>query len=452
MKFGRRPRGEDGFAMLTAMLTGAVVTALAIAATAVAIDGTKSSRVDAATGRSLGAAESAVTRAMEYLHASNGGPRAVRCSPSCSANPWGNQTTPQAITFTDGSRASVWIEKQQEFAPPAYLTGTYIIHAVGTTADGKATRLIDETVAISPVSFPLGIYTDQSADFQGNGSLKQESLFSVSCITYRGNDHLNFDTTGVDAYYNIPPSAHSTSYITEANDNSCQSPTPAGHLHAAGPCNTKTWNQVSPTGTAIYDQSGYGGTYAAGSQCLTDPKHYATSSLFTLQMLKTMYGYRPQGLTPEVYSYLKQVAQQAGTYYTSTTPGSWPTASTSPHAVMYFDLSSTGTVTVGSQLDTYKWVDEAGSPPACNNDHPSVVIVVKNGGIGIDGNVSGSLFAPDGLIRIGNSGFIGTTFSKTFSTNANGILGLNSCFATNTTPVLLDPKSVHFSQRDQSGS
>lgn len=447
----RRMGGEDGFAMITAIMTGGALVAVALAASAVALDGVKRTRVDGSTGKSLGVAEAAVTRAQQYLKSPTGGPRALKCSPTCGvANPWGDQSAPMAITFSDQSKATAWIEVQQPFAPPAYLTGTYIIHAVGKTPDAQAARSIDETIALTTVSFPLGIYSDNRANFQGNGVLHQESLFSVSCIDQRGADHLAFDKTVVDAYYNIPPAAHTTSFISTDQNAApaCTFPPTsapaANNMHAASPCNDTQWSSIS---WARYDQSGYGGDYPTTSACYTDPRRYSTSSLFTLQMLKIVYGYRPAGLTPEAYDYLRQVAKANNTWYTTTTGVVWPSASTVKHPVLYFDLATFGTVSVDAQLASYGWVDEAGG--VCNADHPSVVIVVKNGNLSINGSISGAFFAPDGAMQVQESARItGTLFSKNFTSYGNGVIGLNACYASNTSPVLLDPKPVTYHQID----
>jgi hypothetical protein len=450
--FARRLRHEDGgFALLSAIFIGVVVGAVGIAAVSVAVDGTRSNGVNSATGRSLAAAEAGVTRGQEYLHSPFGGPRTLLCSPACTGNalsPWGNSTTPMSLTFGDGSSAKVWIEVQQPFAPPAYLTGSYIVHALGTTSDGRATRAVDQTVGLTTVSFPLGVYTDQSADFQGNGVIHNESMFSNSCITYRGDDHLAFQ--GIDSYYNIPNAPHSTTYVTKAQTTSCGNP--GSGIHASAICNSTAFSG-GPPGSPVYDQDGAGDTFVAprDNACINAANQYTTTSKFTYQDLTQKYGYRPRGLTPEAYAFLKQQAQKAGTYWT-TTSFTAPTASTSLHPILYFDLASFGTVSVGSLLNSYGWVDEAGG--TCTGNHPSVIIVVMNGNLNFPDagfDIAGAIFAPDGQFTFGNGNFIGTSFSKTYSSRGTGTLGLNDCYAKNTSPPLLDPKPIHFRQVDQAG-
>lgn len=444
-----RRRSDEGFALLSSLFIGVVVGAVGLAAVAVTVDGSRLGAADSATGRSLAVAEAAVTRATAYLRAPDGGPRQLLCSPTCATNPWGNSANPQVVTFPDGSSAKVWIEVQQGFSPPQFLTGTYIVHATGTTAGGTATRVVDQTVGLSPVSFPLGIYTDRSADFQGNGVIRNESMFSNSCITYRGDDHLSFQ--GIDAYYNIPNAPHSTTYITKDQTLSCGQPSTG--IHAGGKVCNATPFVGGPPGSPVYDQDGAGGTFVPGRDdaCPTAPNQYTNTSLFTYQDLTQKYGYRPRGLTPEAYGYLKQQAKANGTYWT--TPSfTAPSSSTSRHPILYFDLATFGTVSVGTLLNSYRWVDEPGG--TCTQDHPSVVIVVMNGNLNfpdVGFDIAGAVFVPDGEFTFGNGNFLGTSFSKTYSSRGTGTLGLNNCFAQNTSPLLLDPKPIRFRQVDQAG-
>jgi Tfp pilus assembly protein PilX len=469
-----RTSGDEGFALVTAVLAGSVVMALAIAAAAVAVDGFKSARVDSATGRSLGAAEAGVTRAIQYFRDPQGGPRTLTCVPAtpstCSSTVGYNSiTAPKPLTFSDGSTAKVWIEVVKAFSPPQYLTGTYVVHSEGTSANGVAVRKIEETVSVSPVSFPLGIFTNSDANFQGNGQVHRESLFANGCVTQRGgNDHLLFPSNEVDSYYGIPPAVHATGFIVpkEFSDSqvACSATPPVNVMHKNTPaCYDMTWT-TSPLGASWYDQSRYGGTWASGSACSTqagtrfDTNPYFTkSSYFDKNILTNVFGFRPTGLTNEVYNYLKAVAKDNGTYFTTNAVPAMPSGtgpSAVKHPVLFWDLPASAgnpTVTISNQLDSYAWVpDDATDSSVCTSDHPTVVIIVRQGKLNFSGKVAGAIFVPEGNLQFdSNADLVGTLFSNTFVSNAQGVANLNDCYAKSTNPVLLDPRSVHFRQVDQ---
>src|SRR4051812_37641261 len=114
----RLRRDDRGVAMVTSLLVISVLTALGITVTQVALNNLSNAGRDRLATGALGAAESGVTRAIAYINRNN--TNALRCSPSCTSNAWGNSTTPQSVSLPDGRTAKVWIEKVQEYAPPSY--------------------------------------------------------------------------------------------------------------------------------------------------------------------------------------------------------------------------------------------------------------------------------------------------------------------------------------------
>src|SRR5712671_2113589 len=91
----RLRRDERGVAMIVALLVTAVLTALGITVTQVAISNMTNAGRDRVASGALGAAEAGVTRAVAYINRNN--TNALSCSPSCSTLAWGNSTTPQSV-------------------------------------------------------------------------------------------------------------------------------------------------------------------------------------------------------------------------------------------------------------------------------------------------------------------------------------------------------------------
>lgn len=449
----RRPLpGDRGAAVVSALLVGVILTTLGMAIAATAGSSLRGALADRGVGTALGGAEAGLARGLQYLRVTQ--PRELNCSPTCSANPYGNSAAPQSFTFDDGSTASVYIKVVQAFSPPAYRSGTYVIHSVGRGKGSVGMRTLEQTVSVAPFSFPLGVYTDEQISFQGNGAILNESVFSRSCIDSRGkpgDGGLSFD--GIDSYYGIPAAPHTTSFITPDQVNNCA--TVRGSIHGSNPttstkpCNSTQFymQDLRRYGSFVYDQSGYGGDFAPADACSSAPSQYTKSSKFTLEMLQSIYGFKPRGLTPEQYDALKQEATRRGTYYTSPSPPSWPNASTTPYPILYFKIGANQTVNIQNQLSSYLWQND----PSCTLRHPSVVIVVEGGSLHVTGSTgfSGAIFTPDGQTRFdGSNKFVGTAFAKQFTTAGNDTISLNDCYAQSTSPLILEPKPLQFREVD----
>ena len=439
-------RDERGVAMITALLVVSVLTALGITVTQVALNNLANAGRDRVGSGALGAAEAGVTRAIAYINKNN--TQKLRCSPSCSTNPWGNQANPQVVTLPDNRTAQVWIERVQEYAPPSYKTGIYTIHSVGTTGPVAASpgqRTLNVTVEVKPMGFPLGIFTHQKINNGGTGTITSESVLSDSCIDSR--DHLNIGAT--DSYYGMPAAAHSTRYITNSNVSYCENDlnvvrltdNKAIHKLATGTCNS----------TYKYDRDGapLGGTFPSGSACSTASGQYTTSSEFTLTMLQSEpYNYLPRGLTDAQYALLKARAQALGTYYTTTSPSSWPLATNVSNPVLYFKVPAGQEVSIQTDLNSYAWVDD----PSCALDHPAVVIVVEGGDLRMNSgaDLSGAVFVPDGTLTYnGGADLIGTMFANQLTFSGNASVGLNDCYAKSTPGGVLEIRPTRFREVDR---
>src|SRR4051794_11956621 len=101
----RMRQDERGVAMITALLVTAVLTALGLTVTQVAVSNLSNAGRDRVAGGALGAAEAGVTRAISYINKNN--TNALSCSPICNLNGWGNSGAPQTVTLPDGRTAKV---------------------------------------------------------------------------------------------------------------------------------------------------------------------------------------------------------------------------------------------------------------------------------------------------------------------------------------------------------
>lgn len=442
----RMRRDERGVAMVTVLLVTAVLTALGLTVSSVAMSNLSNAGRDRVAGGALGAAEAGVTRAISYIqqHSTN----ALRCSPNCTANPWGYKAAPKVVSFADGRQAKVWIQPIQAYQPPSYKVGLYKIHSVGTAGSGPGLRTLEVTVEVKPLQFPLGVFTKEQMDNQGTGSVLSESVLSESCIDSR--DKLNI--SGTDAYYGTPAAAHSTSYITERNEpgvcntNLAQVRTNdnrAIHRASVGYCNT----------TYPYDRDSapLGGPFPAGSPCLSAANQYTTSSAFDLPTLKAdPYNYLPRGLTDAQYAHLKARAIAAGTYYTTDNPSAvdWPDAAEQSNPVLYFKLNAGQTIGIQGQLDSYGWQND----PTCVNDHPTVVVIVEGGGLTLNAsaNLAGAIFVPDGQLTYnGGAEVVGTIFAKQLKFTGTAGVSLNDCYTRATPGGVMDIRPIRFREVDR---
>ena len=441
-------RDERGVAMVTVLLVTGVLTALGVTVTQVSLSNLSNAGRDRVASGALGAAEAGVTRAISYINSNN--THALSCSPSCSANKWGNKSDPAKVTLPDGREARVWIETIQPYAPPGYKVGLYKVHSVGTAGSGPGKRTLEVTIEVKPLAFPLGIYTRNKLNNGGSAAIFNETVMSNDCIDSR--DKMNF--TGIDAYYGIPAAAHSTSYITSDNYGSVKycsndltwirnNDTKAIHRASVGTCN--------PQFPYDRDNAPLGGNFPAGSACSTASNQYTSSSLFNVDMLKNdPYNFKPRGLTDAEYALLKARAQSLGLYFTTPNPGAtaWPNAANVSDPVIYFKLTAAQEVQINTELNSYAWQND----PSCIMQHPAVVIVVEGGNLRINSTarLTGPIFVPDGnLTYNGGAELVGTVFTNRLHLTGNAQISLNECYAKATPGGVLDIKPVRFREVDR---
>ena len=415
--------GDSGAALMTVLMAGAVLTASALVAVNVSLTNLRNAGRDRVASGAMGAAEAGIAEAVSYLETQSAG--VLNCSPTCAANPWGNQANPKSMTYPDGGVAKVWIQVIQAFNPPNFKVATYKIHSKGTAGNGPGQRTLEQVVTGTPLSIPIGVYAT-TITVNGNPSTFKESVFSRDCIT--GRDKMTFGTEP-DAYFGIPPAAHSTQWIS--TNNSC-SPTNGQNIHRTAFCNN----------SYKHDQDAQGGSLA--STTCTAPNN---TSKFTQADLDS-YG---RGLNEDELANLRSQAQSMGQYWTSTT---WtpPNPVTHPHAVIFFDLPSSGVITLQNELDAYTWDGECTSTPK------TVIIVVNNaskgtGGVRLNSNnvISGALFVQKGTLQFnGTVNWTGTIWADTIEKwNGNAESQLTSCFLQNLPGGLMSIKLTSFREVDR---
>lgn len=461
---------DDGAALLTVIGLVAVTTTLAVTAGTLSLNNVTNTTRDKQAGSALATSEAGVAEAIEYLR---GGAAlseltclepAAGASPSgaCLTNPagWTSSTSPKQVRVDGGTGSClpaetcylVWIGTVQKYDPPVTREGIYRIHSTGRFGGGPAQRAVEVEVKVKPVPFPLGVF-GETLTGGGSTGLHRESLFTKACVLQRAPDSssgggLRFDG-GVDIAHDLPPAAHSSDRIS--THTSCGS---SRAIHSSSqPCNP----------TYPYDQSKEGGDLASTScyRAWTSPlgtgKRYPEKSSFTEDDLAN-YGYRPRGLSDEIYANLRSRAIAAGTYFTDRTANPYASlnAASPRQGVVFYDLSTFGKVTLGPTSFPSTYTRTSSDGPGCSTT--SLTIVVVNGDLTLNSIGSGgstpaglvaSIFVPDGSYEgAGSVQIIGTMFAKEIKLTGTQDFTLDECFVQNPPSALLDVRVTAFEEDD----
>lgn len=410
-------QGEAGAALLTVLMAGAVLTASALVAVNISLTNLRNAGRDRVAGGAMGAAEGGIAEAINFLETHRADQVAT----------WGTQT----IDFPDGGTARVRIEVIEAIDPPDVTVATYKIHSIGETGNGPGQRILEQTVTGKPLSIPIGVYAN-NITMNGTPQTFQESVFSKNCIGGREKMHFGSE---LDAWFDIPPAAHSTQWIFE-NNGSC-SATNNKNIHKTAAC-----NPAYP-----YDQDAQGGDTGSTATCNPpgDTSHFDQAKLDD-------YG---RGLNDDELANLRAQAQSQGNYWTSGSGWTPPNPAVHPDAVIFFDLPASGpgaTVTIQSELDPYAWDGQCTSPPK------TVIIVVNNattgnGGatINSNGKIAGAIFVQKGTLKFnGGITWTGTIWADTIEQwNGNATSQLTECFLQNLPGGLMSIKSTRFREVDR---
>lgn len=468
------PRADRGSGMIVMMLVMALVVALGATATSVSIGNLRGSSSAQAAGTALDAAEAGIAQATTYLRTY--GTRKVRCSPTCTTNPWNPPTdtspgSPVSANVAGGGRWEAWIKP----IPPVTAAGggKYLIHSTGT-AGGPAQRILETEVTVAPIDLPKAIF-GRTINLVGDVNVENMSVFSTGCVYKR--DHLDFPgledgsvvAADLDLAYGAPPGVHSSQIITESNGSGqfCSDTAKPIHsntglagslLAALGVCNT----------SYPYDQDRLGGSFVSLSTLLPIPllpsvcsaltnvdayePHYVSPGEVDVSgsfirddaaLLKS-FGIKRPALSAAEIEQLRVTAQAQGNYYESTSGWSNPTT---PHSVLFFDLENAGsnrTVDL-DQLSTstlFSRLEMDASSPLCLDASLLVVIVGGDAKLASNTQIAASLYlgsaAPYGKLQKANgtSNHIGMMYADTMDLTGTLNVSLDTCYLENPPPAL----------------
>lgn len=471
-------RGDAGVAMMLVIGIGAVITAFAITATTLSMNNLKNTTRDKQANSALATSEAGVAEAVEYLRSTAKLSQLTCMEPVPATDPgtspehpcyrstmsWTSKKAPMEVAVDGGTVPctvqqtcyKVWISTLAPYDPITSPTGRYLIHSTGKFGNGPASRSVVVEVSAKPYPFPIGVFAEQFTGAGGAG-VSRESVFSLNCIEGRASDTstgggLRF-SGGVDLANDIPPSAHSVSDISTGG---CSQSSQFLHKPTQ-PCNT--------TVPAIYDQSGSGADLdpSAHSACYkkwTSPvtgKQYPERSSFTSTDLQNA-GYRPRGLSDDIYALLESRARAAGTYFTdkNANPHAPLNALAGAQAVLYYKIAAGEKVTLGPTSLPAVYTRQE-SDTTCTGS--SLVIVVEGGGLTLNsignGNTSpvtglaANLFVPDGdYSGQGGVWVIGTLFAKEAKLAGTQDFRLDKCFVQNPPSAIVDVQALNFREDD----
>lgn len=484
-----RNRDDVGIAMLAVILVIAVLSALTITATALTVNNIGNSSRDRQSLGALASSEAGVAQAIQYLKGTSLGnltcmelPGTAPTGCTTSANPWVNSANPKQVRVDGGSGAcvtssdcfKVWISTVQPYVgncpgrratPPAPCYGKYRIHSTGVAGSGPGARRLAVDVRLQPMTYPLGVFSEQSLTGNGDVGVFNESIFTAGCMSNRQDDSQSgsgvqfaWDSANnrpkIDLFFDQPAAAHAVGNVSTAN-NTCGSSGTAGPIHDTGKprCNS----------TFRFDQDGgatAGELTAADAPCYnaytrSDGTTYPTTSKFTMAELQERYGYRPRGLTDAQYNNLKATAQSQGTY--NLAAGSINSALTSlvgagiSSPVLYWD---NGDVSLHQNDFPSSFLRNLNETGGCV--YNSVTIVVVGGSHGLDyqgGNnapwLSAAIFVPDGtLTGSGGRNTIGTVYAKTIDIGGNIDFYMDNCFANNPPGATVEVEVINWREDD----
>jgi type II secretory pathway pseudopilin PulG len=458
----RHGTADDGSALLITMMVVALVTILATTVLSVTVNNLGGARRSQQSAAALDAAEAGVAQALAQLRSR--GTHALRCSPACTANAWGNSQAPAGYDLpgTADQSFSAWIEPLAPF--PENDPAVYRVHSVGRAGNGVRAIEVDVSLG-SLASLPLGLF-GRTVEGGGNYTLTRASVFSTGCVYNR--DHIGF-TTESDAAYGIPTGVHSSQTITLSNGNNQYCTNSARAIHRSSSCSPGYPNDQDAAGGSLM------GTGCESVQ-VQYPHYYGPQDLVgdaapdvdgsfirDEATLRALFGIAERPFTPGQLDDLKALARSQGSYYTSTTGFSTPDPALHPNSVMFFDLSGTapGGIVDLKQLDETKWGRVAQTPGLGADDVAcpprSLLIVIDGGNVRLNGgeSLAASVVltsaAPNGKVlkHNGSAGLIGTLYADSVDLSGTAALSLDECFMSNLSPSLLHADMFRYLERDR---
>jgi hypothetical protein len=258
--------------------------------------------------------------------------------------------------------------------------------------------------------------------------------------------------TSIDAAYNIRAAVHSASIITDGNGNNSTCPAnDSKAIHRSSNC-----DPAFP-----YDQDSHSGTGSLASTACAEaltaaPKYYGSKDLDgngttdvngswvrDAASLMKLWNITNEPLSTDQIDDLRVVAKSQGNYWTSTTGWTSPNPTTTPDAVMFFDLAGASGNREVNLNDITGW----GRNPVLDPSSPlcpkrSLLIIIADGNAMMNSNqqLAASLVltgtAPYGQVTKANGtgNFIGTVFADHVNLVGNIDFSLDKCFTSNLPP------------------
>ena len=486
----QRPRHPDdqGFAMLAVLLVMAVLGVLTVTAASLTVSNIGNSGRDRQALGALSSSEAGVAQAVQYLRGTGLAnlsciEPAVGVAPgstcTTSANPWVNALNPKQIRV-DGNVGvcvgssdcfKVWIGTIQTYvpscsarraSPPGHCYGKYRIHSTGLAGNGPGARRLSVDVQVRPLTYPLGVFAEQSLSGNGNVGLHYLSIFTAGCMSNRQDDSHNgsgvkfaWDAVNsrpaLDLIYDQPAAAHAVGNISTSNTN-CDSGGGGSPIHAISACNLafRFDQDGSANAGPLLNSLGCLGAYTRA-----DGSRYPTTSKFTLAELTNTYGYRPRGLTDAQYDQLRSTAQSQGTYnvaagsIASTLSSLVAAGISSP--VLYWD---NGPVSLKATDFPAAFLRNVDATASCLSSNLTIVVAGASNSLTYQGGnsapfLSAAIFVPDGALR-GQSGrnTIGTVYAKIIDLGGNIDFYMDNCFASNPPGATLEVEVTNWREDD----
>lgn len=449
---------DQGASLIITMLVMVVAMVLGTTLLSVTVNNLGAARRSQDAASALDAADAGVTQAVTYLRR-NGG-RGLRCAPSCTGNPWGNQANPTRVELpgTTDQRYRTWIEPLPTAADPAF----YRVHSTGYSAEGVRAVQVDVELALLSIKLPLGVFA-RTVSGGGTADVQNENVYTTGCVYNRSK----IDVDGVDPVTGLPAAVHSTRVITDANGNNATCSVDSKAIHKSSTC-----DPAYP-----HDHDSIGGAWPTGSPCrngLTQAqfdKYYRARDLNgdgsidvngsyvrDAATLRELFDIDDDPLQAAELETLKEVAKQQGTYFT--TPAITK-QSTEANAVMYFDFTANpGGVVDLKDITTHRRADTTpltATDPRCKQESLLIVIEQGNARFNSNPNLAASLVlaskAPYGEIikANGTAGLIGTVFADKLNLVGTYESALDQCFISNLSPSIYDVSVSNYLEVDRAG-
>jgi hypothetical protein len=455
-KWHRMMRDERGVALVTVLFIGAVMTVTVSAAAFIAVGEFRASNRDRGATTALALSEAGIDRTIQWIRSNKVPWRFIALS-GCSSvgtvggvsyttitlnGQIGTGTYSTTITRADGCSPLPTSVPSPRVAQQLVLSSTGCTdNAAGVACPtGSSKRLVEQAVAVTSRTLPVGMTATTGMDVRGSPSFQNMIVVTRGIISSR--KHMS--VTGTDPYYKksdfypciggktagafqcftagaandtaMPASVHSTDRIF-TNPN-------GGDAHPPSPNCTYPWD-----GSAL-------GTTITGTACGLAYPNRPPTALFTEADADRITN-TPR-LTEEDHLYFKNVAQQSGLYCSNYGAAGSSCTRAGAAATVTGDIDTADVTGLGGFYVVYVEYPSGSDPqrnmlgwnvaaPAGTNPCSStaatgsmVVVIVRNGGLETKSSFIGAIFAEDGRYETGaNASFEGTVAAQFIRTRGS---------------------------------